>query len=179
MANARSQTFVRMGVITLVAVSWLALSVDASAQQAKRTDQEELEALVQEYTRLEDAGDMLTQSKLIAPDRWWHGIGGRRTDNSLWMKVQEEGFANTRKRYPGLRFVREVHDLRVRLIAPTVAITSFTWFANRLIPPDLPNEKVQALGPAPIPQTTSLVWVKQQDGWKIINSHISPLYLRP
>lgn len=164
-----------LGFLVAALAFWTA---DPLAAQAKKTEQEEVESLVYEYTRLEDAADMQNQSRLIASDRWWHGIGGRRTDNAMWMKVQQENFANSQKRYPGIRFIREVRDMKVRLVAPTVAVSSFTWFSNRLIPPDLPADKVQALGPAPIPTTVSLVWVKQQDGWKIVSSHNSPLYLR-
>jgi hypothetical protein len=94
------------------------------------------------------------------------------------MKIQNEAFVVSRKRYPGLQVIREVRDLKTRLIAPTVAVASFTWVANRIIPPDLPSDKVQALGPAPIPVVVSMVWVKQADGWKIVNTHNSPLYLR-
>lgn len=160
-------------------VAACALCVPAwSAAQTKVTDQQEIEALVMEYTRLEDSGDMQTQSKMIAPDRWWHGGGGRRTDNALWMKVQGTNFANFQKRYPGVTVAREVRDLKIRMVAPTVAIASFTWVSNRSIPPDLPAEKVQALGPPPIPLVISLVWVKQADGWKIVSSHNSPEYVR-
>lgn len=158
-------------VFTLGAPVWV-------AAQAKMTDQQDIEALILEYTRLEDAGDMQTQAKMIAPDRWWHGGGGRRTDNALWMKVQATNIANNQKRYPGVIFQREVRDLKIRMVAPTVAVVSFTWFVNRSIPPDLPADKVQALGPAPIPQVNSQVWVRQADGWKLVNSHISPEYVR-
>ena len=162
------------------AVICVALSSSATfAEQSRKSEQDELRSLVVEYTRLEDAGDMAAQSKLMAADRIWHGIGGRRTDNALYMKMQEHSIGNSRKRYPGVTFMREARDLEIRLLAPTVALTSFTWFANRLIPPDLPADKVQALGPAPIPQTISMVWVRQQDGWKIASTHMSPLYLRP
>lgn len=162
----------------VVVVGGLLVGSAVSAEQAKKADQDELESLVHEYTRLEDAGDMEGQSKLMAADRWWHGMGGRRTDNALYMKMQTQAIANGKKRYPGVQFMREVRDLRVRLLAPTAAITSFTWFANRLIPPDLHADKVQALGPPPIPQTVSMVWARQQDGWKIVNTHISPQYAR-
>lgn len=176
--SVRNHVRVWCSVLALSTLFALGAGVGLRAQ-ANKTEQQELEALVQEYTRLEDAGDMQAQSKLMAADRWWHGIGGRRTDNVLWMKVQQESIANNQKRYPGVRWVREVRDLKIRLVAPTVAVTSFTWAANRLIPPDLPSDKVQALGPAPIPQIVTLVWARQQDGWKIVNSHASPLYLRP
>jgi hypothetical protein len=162
-------------VVSLVVALVMALP---SLAQQRKSETEELEALTIEYTRLEDAGDYQTQAKMIAPDRWYHNVGGRRTENTIYLKVQEEGFANSIRRYPGLKVHREVRDLKSRLVAPTVGITSFTWFVNRLIPPDLPSDKVQALGPAPIPSVISLVWVRQADGWKIVNTHFSPLYLR-
>ncbi len=150
----------------------------AGAQQVKG-DKDQLESLVNEYTRLEDTGDMQAQAKFMAPDRWWHGVGGRRTDNAMWMKVQEENIAANRQRFPGVRFIREVRDLQIRFVTPTVAVTSFTWSANRIVPGDLPAEKRQALGPPPIPVVCSHVWAKGSDGWKMVSSHQSPLYVLP
>lgn len=171
-------TVLRVVLISLLATA-CALAVPARAEaQAKMTDQQELEAIIMEYTRLEDAGDMATQSKMIAPDRWWHGAGGRRTDNGLWMKAQALGFENSQKRYPGVVYMREARDIKIRMVAPTVAVASFTWFTNRVIPADLPADKVQALGPPAVPQIQSHVWVKQADGWKLVSSHISPEYVR-
>lgn len=168
----------RLTLCSLVAVGTLLTVAMPAAAQAAKTPEQEIEALVMEFTRYEDSGDMMAQSRLIAPDRWWHGIGGRRTDNALWMKVQQEGFEASQKRYPGVRYMREVRDLRIRMVAPTVAVSSFVWFVNRVIPPDLPADKVQALGLVAVPLSNSLVWVRQADGWKIVNSHNSPLYLR-
>ncbi len=156
----------------------LCVVVPAGAQQPKG-DREQIEALVNEYTRLEDAGDMQAQAKLMAPDRWWHGAGGRRTDNAIWMKVQEEGIAANRIRFPGLKVMREARDLEIRFVAPTVAVASFTWYANRIVPGDLSAEKRQALGPAPISVVHSQVWVRGTDGWKMASSHQSPLYVVP
>lgn len=159
-------------------VAALFVVVPIGAQQPKG-DKEQVEALVREYTRLEDAGDFQTQAKLIAPDRWWHGNGGRRTDQALWVRLQEENLAANRQRFPGLKFMREARDLQIRMLAPTAAVTSFTWYVNRIIPGDIPPEKRQALGPAPVPSVISLVWLKGADGWKIVSSHISPEYVRP
>lgn len=161
----------------LVALMVLEMTGSALAQSGRTTEQE-IEALVMEYTRLEDATDMATQYKLIAPDRWWHGAGGRRSDNPVLSQIQQSNFDAANKRYPGLRTIRDVRDLKVRMIAPTAAVASFIWFPNRLIPGELPMEKVQALGLPPIPQVVSLVWARNADGWKIVSSHISPLYTR-
>lgn len=160
--------------LAMFALSW----ATATYAQSKKSDIEEIEALVAEYTRYEDSGDMTSQERMMTVDRWWHGIGGRHTDNPLYMKVQAEQFAQARKRYPGLQNIREVRDLKVKVIAPNVAVCSFMWVNNRIIPGDLPSDKVTALGPAPIPQFYSLVWVKQSDGWKISSTHTSPLFLR-
>lgn len=168
----------RKAMLTTLVVVMVMGAAGPALAQSGRTAEQEIEALVMEYTRLEDAADMATQSKMIAPDRWWHGAGGRRTDNAMWAKVQQEGFDATSKRYPGLRTMREVRDLRVKMVAPTVAVASFIWFPNRLIPGDMPPEKVQALGLPPIPQVVSIVWARQADGWKIVSSHHSPQYTR-
>jgi hypothetical protein len=165
---------VRLTLLIVALIIGSASSIDAQST----TDLEDVESLVYEFSRLEDSGDMTSQARLMVADRWWHNVGGRRTDNAVNMKIQNEAFVVSRKRYPGLQVIREVRDLKTRLIAPTVAVASFTWVANRIIPPDLPSDKVQALGPAPIPVVVSMVWVKQADGWKIVNTHNSPLYLR-
>jgi hypothetical protein len=127
---------------------------------------------------LEDAGDMASQARMMTTDRWWHGVGGRHTDNAPVHEDPGRIDRRIRKRYPGLQNIREVRDLKIRLIAPTVAVTSFMWVNNRIIPGDLPADKIAALGPAPIPAFYSLVWVKQADGWRIASTHTSPLYLR-
>src|SRR5262245_26910296 len=168
-----SRAFLAFAVATFV-FGWAM----ATYAQSKKSDIEEIEALVAEYSKYEDTGDMVSQAKMMTADRWWHGIGGRHTDNALWMKIQDEQMAANRKRYPGVQNVREVRDLKVKLIAPTVAVSIFMWVNNRIVPGDLPPEKVTALGPAPIPAYYSQVWVKQADGWKIASTHTSPLYLR-
>ena len=165
-----------MRQLAAVAIA-LAFVVPTGAQQAKG-DREQIEALVHEYTRLEDTGDMRAQAKLMAPDRWWHGAGGRRTDNATWMTVQEESIAASRQRFPGVKSIREARDLQIRLVAPTVAVASFTWFVNRIVPGDLPADKRQALAPL-IPVVHSQVWVKGTDGWKMVSTHQSPQYVLP
>ena len=149
-------------------------AIAVGAEQSRSDINREIESLVMEYTKLEDAMDMESQSRLIAEDRIWHGPAGRRTDNSLWMKVQQERFDNLKKAFPGLKFYREVRDLHIRVIGANVAVASFTWFANRIMPRDLPPEKAATLGPNPVPLIVSLVWEKRGDSWKIVNTHISP-----
>lgn len=158
----------RLATVAIV----LALVAPMGARQAKG-DREQIESLVAEFTRLEDSGDMQGQARMMAPDRWWHGPGGRRTDNATWMKVQEESIAASRQRFPGVRSIREARDLQIRFASPTVAIASFTWFVNRIVPGDLPADKRQALAPL-VPVVHSQVWVKGTDGWKLLNSHQSP-----
>jgi hypothetical protein len=178
MSSSAAARLFRTSLCALIATAVCITATTAVYTQAGKTPEQEVEALVMEFTRYEDAGDMVAQTRLTASDRWWHGIGGRRTDNATYMRVQQDGLANTSKRYPGLKTIREVRDLRLRTLSPTIVIASFTWFPNRLIPPDLPSDKVQALGPAPIPQVISQVWVRQTDGWKIVSSHHTPEYLR-
>jgi len=155
----------------------LALASPVPAEPSQEQAKKELRVLVQEYTILEDAMDMEAQSKLMAEDRIWHGIGGRRTDNALWMKVQQESLDSFKEMFPNVKFYREVRDLHIRLVGDKAAVTSFTWAANRILPGDLSPEKVKLLGPDPVPIVLSLVWQKQKDGWKIVNSHVSPLYV--
>lgn len=153
-----------------------ALTVSATSMAQDATG--ELSKLVAEYSRLEDAMDMRTQGNLISPDRVWNGIGGRRTDNAMWMQVQQENWDAFKARYPGVRMHREVRDLHIRMIGAAAAVTTFTWFTNVIIPGDLDAEKVEELGPGPVPQNMTLVWEKQGNSWKMIASHISPLFIR-
>lgn len=156
----------------------LALVASPGAAQSQSDIKREIESLVLEYSRLEDAMDMGSQFNLIAEDRVWAGIGGRRTDNAMWMKVQQERFDGFKEAFPNVKVYREVLDLLVQVLGDDVAVANFTWRANRVLPGDLPLEKVEALGRAPVPNVVTLVWERQGGNWQIVNSHISPLFIR-
>jgi hypothetical protein len=96
----------------------------------------------------------------------------------MWLKIQAERNAQWAKAYPNLKWHYECRDLNIRLIGDNVAVTSFFWYANRIIPGDWSQEKVESLGRSPVPTTLSLVWEKRGNDWKIVNTHISPLYIR-
>jgi hypothetical protein len=151
----------------------MSLAGTAGAGQSQSDIAKDIESLVMDYSRFEDTIDMESQFDLIAEDRWWHGPIGRRTDNAMWKMVQQEQFSNFKKAFPNVKVYREVRDLMIRVIGKNVAIASFTWFPNRIVPSDLPQEKREALGPNPVPVVVSLVWEKRGDSWKIVNTHIS------
>jgi ketosteroid isomerase-like protein len=159
----------RIFLLTAVLSMMLAVLVRAG-------DKEDIEALIQQYSMLEDAGDMRAQAQLMAANRTWIGPGaGRRTDNAAWMKLQQDFFDDAKKLFPGVRFLREVRDLQVRLYG-SVAVASFYWYTNRFIPGDMPQDKVKLLGPDPTPIAVTHVLAKEGNAWKIAHTHISDLY---
>lgn len=139
-------------------------------------DKEDVEAFIKRYSQLEDARDMTTQSQMMTADRTWIGVGGRRTDNAAWMDVQQTRMDHAGKAFPGVEFRREVRNLHVRLMG-SVAVASYHWYNNRIIPGDLPAEKVKQLGSPPKPITVTQVLTKEDNTWKIAHTHISPLYI--
>ena len=160
-----------------VLFSVLTLMLLGMTNPVQAGDREDIEALIKRYSELEDATDMATQSQMMTADRTWVGIGGRKTNNPMWLDVQQANMDNFRQRFPGVEVKREVRNLHVRLMGK-VAVATFHWYANRIIPGDLPLDKVKQLGLPPVPSTHTHVLTKEGNTWKIAHTHVSPLYLR-
>jgi ketosteroid isomerase-like protein len=162
---------------TFILFSALAVMFIGMTNPVQAGDKEDIEALIKQYTELEDANDMAAQSQLMTADRTWVGFNGRKTDNAAWMDLQQVNRDNFEKKFPGVEFRREVRNLQVRLMG-NVAVATFHWYSNRIIPADLSSEKVKMLGLPAVPATWTQVWTKEGNTWKIAHTHSSPLYSR-
>ena len=163
--------------MTFILFSALAVMLIGMTNPVQAGDKEDIEALIKRYTELEDASDMTAQSQMMIADRTWVGFNGRKTDNAAWMDLQQVNRDNFEKRFPGVECRREGRNLQIRLMG-NVAVATFHWYANRIIPADLPSEKVKMLGLPPVPVTHTQVLTKEGNTWKIAHTHVSPLYLR-
>ena len=141
-----------------------------SAAAAGADDRADIEALIAEYNRTEETGDLDAQMKLMSPDRVWiNGLAGRRTDQTLNMKVQQAGLNEAKKRFGGAKHFFEVRDLIVQTHGDA-AVASFYWIRNRVFPADYEGPRNQ-----PMPLIQTLVLVKTDGDWKIVHSHASPM----
>ena len=143
----------------------------AYAQTEDSGDFADIYALVQNYSKFEDEGKIDEQAKLMVKNRISISTDGRRTDNETYMKFQQENFLSTKQRIPGVKTYREVRDLQIRKFG-TMAVASFEWYANTVIPGDMPDEK-RALVGNPAPVYVTHVLIKAEAGWKIFHTHTS------
>jgi len=133
-------------------------------------DKEDVEALIDQYLKTNDSGDLKTQAKLMAADRVWVVTGaGRRLDQSKNMAIQEAG---QQASSGDVTTISEARDVVIRFLGDndSVAVASFYWYTNvsfRGGPPD---------GFTP-PAPTLVTHVLKKDGgsWKIAHTHISPM----
>ena len=143
----------------------------AYAQTEDSDDFADIYALVQAYSKYEDEGRIEEQAALMVKNRMSISSEGRRTMNETWMKVQQENFVSNQQRLPGVKIYREVRDLQTRKFG-TMAVASFAWYANTVIPGDMPDEKrAQVVNPVPVYVTHVLI--KSKGGWKIFHTHFS------
>jgi len=133
-------------------------------------DREDIEAVVHEFSRLEAAQDVMTQAKLMTPDRLYVSGPGRRTNQALNMEIQQAGIDRNKKRFPNAKVFYDARDLIVRVYGGDAAIASFYWYANIILSPE-------AEGPNPqlSPTVVTLFLVKEGGAWKIAASHNSLL----
>ena len=133
-------------------------------------DREDIDALVQEFSRLEAAQDVMTQAKLMTPDRLYVSGPGRRTNQALNMEIQQAGWDQFKKRFPNAKVFYDARDLIVRVYGGDAAIASFYWYGNIVLSPE-------AEGPDPQLSATivTLFLVKEGGAWKIAASHNSLL----
>ena len=143
------------------------------AQTEDSGDFADIYALVQKYSQYEDEGRIQDQADLMVKNRMSISSAGRRTANEIWMKVQQEAFISNQQRFPGVKIYREVRDLQIRKFG-TMAVASFAWYADTVIPGDMPDEKrAQVVNPAPVYVTH--VFIKAKEGWKIFHTHFSDI----
>lgn len=146
------------------------LFVAPIASEAVADDREDIEALIAEYNRTEEAMDMTAQSRLMTADRIWVSGAGRRTDNEQNLKIQQAGMDRNKKRSPGTQAFHEIRDPIIRIYGDDAAVVSFYWYRNFVPSPDQEGPNIsQRL-------VQSLFLVKESGTWKIAYSHASAFH---
>ncbi len=140
--------------------------VAAAATPTLADDHADVVALIHEYARTEDFGDLVSQDKLMSPERvFLETDTGRRLDHAKNMEIQKKTHAAAEQAGSTTASVSEARDIDIRLHADgKVAIASFYWYVTPLgnVPPTTPTLVSHVL--------------EKGDGWKIVHTHISPLY---
>jgi len=118
---------------------------------------------------------MGAQAELMSPDRVWIAAG-RRTDQAKNMLIQQAAFDELKKLVPGIRAFTEDRDRLIRFHGNgSVAVASFYRYRTMILPFDAPREVVESFAPAQ-PTAVTLVLEKRGGEWKIVHTHISPLF---
>ncbi len=93
-----------------------------------RPDLDAIHKIIDQYGQTEDAGDMIAQAKLMAPDRVWIGPApsGRQTDQAMNMRAQQAQYDVQKKVAPGLQWFTQARD---RLVTST-ATEQWRWRAS-------------------------------------------------
>lgn len=156
-----------IAAILAAAVPQVSLCADNPADVAA------IEALLQEYRRTQDAGDLLGQAKLMSPNRIWiNQAGERRTDNAENMRIQQMQEDAAEKRSPGVQQITTDRDVVMHFHGDgKVAIVSFHRFAYRAFPPGTSAEVLK--NDSRSTETGTLVLEKQGATWKIVHTHWS------
>jgi ketosteroid isomerase-like protein len=146
----------------------------ASAQ--RQGDVDAVNKVLDQYGELEDKMDMNGQAKLMTSDRVWVSQGGgRRTDQSTNMRIQQANFDALKKQAPGVETFTEDRDRLIKFYGNgQVAVASFYRYTTLVLPPNVPAEVAKELA-APPPAAATLVLEKRDGGWKIVHTHFSNL----
>jgi hypothetical protein len=166
--------------VRLVAVSaaFILVPCVARAGHAQReADLTAINRLIDQYAQTDDAGDMAAQAELMTADRVYVGSdGGRRTDQGLNMRSQQARIDELKKLAPNTRWFSEGRDRLIRFYGNgTVAVASFYFYRTRVVPGDLPPEKVRLLGADPPPVAITHVLVKEGGAWRIAHTQVTPM----
>ena len=138
-------------------------------------DKEDVQAVIDEYCRLEGTGDLMAQAKLMTPDRVFIAIGGRNTDQASNMQVQQMNQDVLKQMDPGAKLVVTARD-PIIMVNGNMAVASFYRYWARIWSAEFIKEQNGAVPPSPSPNIVTLVLVKQGREWKIAHTHGSPLF---
>jgi hypothetical protein len=149
-------------------------SVNESAQ--RQSDLESINRLLEQYRATEDAGDMMAQGKLMAPDRVWVSqfAAGRRTDNIENMRIQQAQADRRKKAIPGLQQFSEDREKLIKFYGDgKVAVASFYRYSTRVFPPGTSAELMKEYAAGK--ELISLVLEKRGNDWIIVHTHVSDI----
>ena len=120
----------------VVMLAALCLSGAASAG-----DREDVMAVIEKYVQYEEAGDMLSQGKLMTNDRSMVYVGGRLTgDNRKLMEEQQQEEDQHKKDFPGVHYKVAIKNLQMQLYNGDSALVIVDWYPTRVVPASLPPE---------------------------------------
>jgi len=160
-----------------IVIGSLLLFVAVGLQAQAPGDVQAINRLIDEYSRLEDVGDMQAQAKLMAEDRVWVAQNsGRMTDQSQNMKRQQANLDALKAAFPNVKWFTDARDRLIKFYANgAVAIASFYWYRLYVAPADMSPEKLEMLGSQPLPNAITLVLEKRGGNWIIVHTHTSNL----
>jgi len=166
--------------ILFAAVFSMVLLSTATVHSQNNAATDAINKLIDRYSALESSGDMVSQAKLMTKDRVWvGGTGGRRTNQSMNMEIQQAGYDEAKKFVPGVKWFTDARDRLIKFYGNgTVAVASFYWYQTFVLPADTPSEKANQFGPIR-PTSLTLVLEKKGGDWKIVHTHSSPLGFPP
>ena len=94
------------------------------------------------------------------------------------MRAQQAQYDVQKKLAPGLQWFTEARDRLVKFHGNgAVAVASFYWYRQPVIPAGTPREVAQGIEATAVPVAITLVLEKQGGDWKIVHTHVS--YLIP
>ena len=152
----------RKVIILVFALLLVTVALPAAAQS-----EADVEAVIMEYLRTDDSGDLDAQARLMTSDRSWMVTGaGRRLDQAKNMEIQKKGRDMAQRMGDSSTTISEARDLVVRFVADDVAVATFYWYSTTMPPPE---------GGQIPPRLTTHVLVQDGGSWKIAHTHISPM----
>jgi len=160
-----------------IVIGFLVVIAAVGLQAQAPADIQVINRLIDEYSRLEDAGDMQTQAKFMAEDRVWIAQdSGRMTDQSQNMRRQQANLDAVKAAFPNVKWFTDARDRLIKFYANgAVAVASFYWYRLYVAPADMPPEKLEMLGKQPVPIAITLVLEKRGGNWIIVHTHSSNL----
>ncbi len=145
-----------------------------------RADQDAINRIIDQYSALEDAGDMAAQAQLMTADRVWIAQwAGRMTNQDMNMRRQQAGFDARKEYLPGIQWFTDARDRLIKFYGNgSVAVASFYWYRIFVLPGNTPPEIAATFAPLN-PAVITLVLEKQGGDWKIVHTHNSELSQSP
>ena len=167
--------------ISFCTILFLVLFAGGSVNAQQKADIEKINSLIDKYRETEDAGDLMSQAKLMTADRVCirPGNAGRQTNQAMNMEIQQALIDEVKKLVPGAKWFTDARDRIIKLYGNgTVAVASFYWYRTLVLPADTPPEKRSLINPLP-PLVMTQVLLKDGGDWKIAHTHASFLGASP
>jgi ketosteroid isomerase-like protein len=161
-----------LGLLALIC----AIAFPSFALAQKQADVDAVNRLLERYRATEDASDLVSQGKLMTPDRVWVSqfAGGRRIDNVENMRIQQAQADRRKKVLPGMVQFTEDREPLLRFYGGgDVAVVSFFRYVTRVFPPETSEEVKREY--APSNEMMTVVLEKRGGEWKIVHTHVSRL----